>query len=72
MTTHNSVDLMRDIKLRCELGPSDECFKIPYLSLMVLEAGSPSVLSISVLLSRAAKLGAKICLEFNLGVEGYL
>jgi hypothetical protein len=70
MTTHNSMNLMSDIEFGCELGPSDECLKLLDLLLMVLEADSPGVLSISVLLLGAAKLGAEIGSEFNLFVKG--
>jgi hypothetical protein len=42
------------------------------LLLMVLEADSPGVLSISVFLLGAAKLGAETGSEFNLFVKGGL
>ena len=66
------MNLLGNIEFGCELGLSNECLEILDPSLMVLEADSPGVLSISVLLLGATKLGAKIGSEFNLFIKGGL
>ena len=70
MTTHDRMDLVRNIELWCKLGSSDKCLQILNLLLMVLEADSPGTLSTSVLLLREAKLGTELGSEFNLSVKG--